>query len=292
MEFSISPGRYIVAVSGGVDSVVLLDLLNKKNNLDLIVAHFDHGIRETSHQDKIFVENLARHYGNEFFSERVELGKNSSEEIARLARYSFLEDLRQKTQSSAIITAHHMDDLLETATFNLLRGTGRRGLSSLGSTRTLRRPLLKFTKNDLLSYALKNKLNWVEDITNQDIKYSRNYIRHKLLSGLSQDTKKQFADLLQNSSEINNRLDLEIKREMNKNSNGNKLNRKWFIMLPYDVSTEIMASWLRQNKLSHFDRKTISRSVVSAKTLEPGKKTEIYGKINLEIGKHNIIINR
>jgi tRNA(Ile)-lysidine synthase len=129
MDISVEPGRYVIAVSGGVDSVALLHALTKRPALDMIVAHFDHGIRPESAQDAAFVRTLAESYGLPFVTDRVELGPDASEASARQARYSFLRTLQRQYDATSIITAHHQDDLLETAIINLLRGTGRRGLT-------------------------------------------------------------------------------------------------------------------------------------------------------------------
>ncbi len=292
MEINVQPGKYVVAVSGGVDSVVLLDILNQKGNLSLVVAHFDHGIRVNSKTDHDFVQKLSIKYGLPFYSKRAELGVNASEDAARKARYDFLTGVLSDTDSDSIVTAHHQDDLIETATFNLLRGTGRRGLSSLKSTDIIKRPLLDYSKSDLIEYAKENNLAWVEDETNYDTKYSRNFIRHKLLSGLSDRSKKDFIHLLGNSSKINDELDIEITRQLKTHSSGNILDRNWFIMLPHKVSAEIMASWLRSQGLGSFDKKTIDRSVVAAKTFENNKRLDIYDNARLEIGKNSLRIIR
>src|SRR5690606_26701133 len=105
--------KYIVAVSGGVDSVVLLDMLSKKTEHELIVAHFDHGIRPDSHEDAAFVQKLAQRYGHTFEMKREELGAYASEATARERRYAFLGALAKKHQA-AVMTAHHLDDLVET----------------------------------------------------------------------------------------------------------------------------------------------------------------------------------
>src|ERR1039458_1834138 len=158
MNLSIERGRYIVAVSGGVDSVALLDIMSRQPELDLIVAHFDDGIRTDSAKDRIFVGDLATKYGYLFEFEEGKMGSSTSEAEARLARYDFLERARNKHQAAAIVTAHHQDDVIETAILNLYRGTGRRGLSSLGSTDLIKRPLLAISKQELIDYAKSRNL--------------------------------------------------------------------------------------------------------------------------------------
>src|SRR5579884_3654782 len=115
MEIQLEPGAYVVAVSGGVDSVVLLDLLTKNHNLKLTVAHFDHGKRKDSASDRHFVQKLAEKHGLSFVYAEGRLGLGASEAAARKARYKFLQQVRESAEARAVVTAHHQDDLLETA---------------------------------------------------------------------------------------------------------------------------------------------------------------------------------
>ncbi len=105
--------QFIVAVSGGIDSIVLLDVL-VKSGAELVVAHVDHGIRADSHEDESFVHRLADKYGLPFVSTRLALGSRASEDLARRERYKWLETVRAQYSAKAIVTAHHQDDVLET----------------------------------------------------------------------------------------------------------------------------------------------------------------------------------
>lgn len=175
------PGRYVVALSGGVDSVVLLHLLaHHGQGLELVAAYVNHGWRDTQ-VDQAVVHQLTEQVGIELRIERLAL-KGRSEAEARQARYAVLENVRERTQSRAIITAHHLDDRIETVALNLLRGTGRQGLSGLRSGRGVIRPLLPFRKSELVAYARQHGLGWVEDPTNSDLAYRRNWVRHELLA--------------------------------------------------------------------------------------------------------------
>ena len=132
----------------------------------LTVAHYDHGIRSDSAEDRRLVQALAREYGLPFVYHSGRLGTGASEAVARQARYGFLHAVRRASAAQAVITAHHQDDVLETAILNLLRGTGRRGLGSLKSTDVVKRPLMAVSKNELLRYAEREGLRWREDSTN------------------------------------------------------------------------------------------------------------------------------
>ena len=285
----MKPGIYVVAVSGGVDSVVLLDLLAKNPELKLVVAHFDHGIRSDSTEDRKFVEQLVRKYGLPFEYAKGKLGPKPSEALARKKRYEFLRSVQKKYQAQAIITAHHQDDLLETAIINLLRGTGRRGLSSLKSTDEIKRPLLNFTKQQLIDYAKKNNLTWYEDSTNQDETYLRNWVRHQILPKLSADQRSNLLGSIEKTTGLNKSIEQTINQLMAAKLANRELDRSWFNQLPHDVAKEIMVAWLRQNDLQ-FDRQRIKQLVIAAKTYRPGKAANISKTIVLKISKKNLAL--
>ncbi len=297
-----SSKSYVVAVSGGVDSVVLLDVLVKLRfanshlptpSYQLIVAHFDHGIRPDSQADREFVQRLAGKYGLQFVFDSGNLGAKASEAAARDARYSFLRRVKQSAGASAIATAHHEDDVLETAILNLLRGTGRRGLSSLRSTDEIYRPLLTTPKANIITYARKNNLQWREDSTNADPKYLRNYIRHHLLSRFDADARRRLRELLDSAGLTNAQLDDLLAEQLGSQPAADELDRQWFIGLPHAVAREIIASWLRNAKITGFDKKLIERIVVSAKTYAAGKQIDVDAKhIILVKPKRLALLNR
>ena len=204
----INSMKVVVAVSGGVDSVVLLDMLVKrwkriaegtsashelqgeerflelisKNSAEgpappFVVAHFDHGIRNDSADDARFVQGLADFYGLPFEARREDLGPHASEELARTRRYAFLQEVADQ-QKATIATAHHMNDVAETIAINLTRGTGWRGLAVLD--RDILRPLLGTTKQEILQYACDHQLEWCEDSTNGSDAYLRNRLRRNI----------------------------------------------------------------------------------------------------------------
>lgn len=164
----------LVAVSGGVDSAVLLDILGRSEHR-LIVAHVDHGIREVSADDARFVEGLARQYNLPFVSTRCELGPDASEETARQARYDFLMAKAQEFDAE-IAVAHHQDDVIGSIVINLVRGTGWRGVAVMNRPGIIR-PLIGWTKQQIYDYALTHHLEWVEDETNHSLRYLRNRLR-------------------------------------------------------------------------------------------------------------------
>lgn len=290
MSLSVEPGTYVVAVSGGVDSVVLLDVLTKMPELHLIVAHFDHGIREESGDDRRFVQALAAHYKLPFAYAEGHLGPTVSEAAAREARYAFLNQVMREHHAVAIITAHHEDDLLETAILNLLRGTGRKGLSSLKSSSHLLRPLLGESKQTIRAYATEHQLEWHEDRTNASTVYMRNYIRHKLLPRFDDDDRRQLRSLIDSTREANDEIDALLGDILQLQPSAETLNRQAVIMLPHAVSKELLAAWLRAHDLRTFDKKSIERVTVAAKTYAPGKQIDIDASHVIYVEKHKLAL--
>lgn len=288
MKVRVLPGTYVVAVSGGVDSMVLLDVLRQKPKLKLVVAHFDHGIRAESAQDRKLVQRIAKLHNLPFVYAKGELGPKASEALAREARYAFLRKVQAEQGAKAIITAHHQDDMLETAILNLLRGTGRRGLSSLKSRKDVLRPLLDWTKKDIREYAEEHDLVWAEDATNSDERYLRNYIRHNILSRFTKQGREDLLAHMKQASKINEEIDDLLDKDLETQPAKDELNRSWYLQLPYAVATEMMAAWLRRNGVMQFDRYLIERLVVVAKTARPGKLADVNANHIVEFTKDRI----
>ena len=171
LNFNYPNGTYVVAVSGGVDSMALLHSLiaNYPENT-YIIAHCDHGMREDSANDAALVRQYAANVRRTYEQNDLHLGGRASEALARRERYKFLRDVATKHCANAIITAHHQDDVLETFYINLIRGTGSRGLASLKNHDDILRPMLHIPKQDVYAYALQNAIEWHEDPTNTDTK--------------------------------------------------------------------------------------------------------------------------
>lgn len=290
ITLSIAPGRYVVAVSGGVDSVVLLHMLCQQPNVELIVAHYDHGIREESGEDRKFVETLAGQYGLPFVYAAGKLGAAASEAEARDARYAFLRRVMKEQHAKAVITAHHEDDMLETAILNLLRGTGRKGLSSLKSHGDIVRPLLHVPKQAIRDYAVANQLEWHEDRTNASLAYLRNYIRLKLLPRFSTADRKHLRSLIDATKESNEEIDAMLATLLQVQPDADTLHRQQVIMLPYDISKELLAAWLRAHDLRSFDKKTIERITVAVKTYAPGKLIDIDATHVIRVDKTHLAL--
>ncbi len=185
LEVFSSQVPVLVAVSGGRDSVALLHLAHQIN-LEVAVAHLDHGIRDDSSEDAAFVRDLCLSLSIPFHTDRVnvpEIAKKRSwglEETARKLRYTFLTRTAQELKTSAILTAHTQNDNAETIVMQLLRGTARATGIPARRDRILR-PLLGVSRAELEAFLVERNLTWRDDPTNQDTRYTRNWVRLEVL---------------------------------------------------------------------------------------------------------------
>lgn len=187
----------LTAVSGGPDSVALLHILHSlapSLSIRLGVAHLNHQLRGAeSERDAYFVESLAKkldlpyHGGNMDVSEYRRSQKLSPEEAGRLLRYSFFDTIAKQYGYNRIATAHHADDNAELVLMHLIRGSGPAGFSGIPPVREGRiiRPLIRLYRFDIMEYMKQNRLDYVTDASNQELKYLRNRIRHRLIPELS-----------------------------------------------------------------------------------------------------------
>lgn len=277
-------GKYVVAVSGGVDSMVLLDLLAKNCEVDPIVAHFDHGIRPDSAEDAAFVEAKTKEYGLPVEVGKGRLGPTASEAVARKARYEFLRSMQKKHSAVAIVTAHHQDDLIETAMLNILRGSSPRGLISILPKSDLLRPLLLFQKAEITSYAKANDLAWREDSTNQDEKFLRNYLRLNVLPKLKEEQRNKIVRIIDKVAKNINEQD-KIIATLSHNISDENIKRPSFSQLPSDVGNELLAYWLRSKDFRDFDSKLINRANMLIRTGSVNSKYNLSKKVDLALSK-------
>jgi len=187
--------RVLAACSGGPDSVALLYLLKeaeKKLELVITVGHVNHGLRgKESDADEKFVGNLAREFKWKFLRRRISLkSKNGGnlEELARVGRYEKLIEMAEESASSCVVTAHNLDDQAETILMNIFRGSGFRGLGGMpfsriwpGTRVQICRPLLNFSKDEILGYLANKGGDFRTDRMNQNPKFLRHWLRMKLI---------------------------------------------------------------------------------------------------------------
>jgi tRNA(Ile)-lysidine synthase len=179
--------RLLLGVSGGVDSMVLLHLFQQLP-YTFTVAHVNFGLRGVeSDEDEAFVVEYCRKHNIKVFTNTVDAlayvnsSKVSIQMAARSLRYDWFEKLKIEHQFKHLLTAHHSDDSVETIFINILRGTGISGLKGITSNENAIRPLLPFTRAEIIEYANSVNLAWREDSSNAKEDYLRNKLRHSIL---------------------------------------------------------------------------------------------------------------
>ncbi len=222
----ISDGdRILTGVSGGIDSVVLLDLLMEmkgRRDIDISVAHINHHLRDKeSDEDESFVKGLANGYGIECFVHGADTRaymlehKASLQVGARDIRYKFFETVKILKNFTKIATAHNANDNAETILFNLIRGSGTNGLGGIPVKReTIIRPLLFAERSEIEQYAKLKSLRFREDSSNLKSYYTRNFIRHSILPQIKEKMNPGVINTLNRTGEIFQELASFINNEV------------------------------------------------------------------------------
>jgi len=241
-------GKFLLAISWWVDSMVLLDLFLKKyDKKNLIVAHFNHNLRWTdSDNDEDFVKNISKKYWLKFYSEKTE--KNiKNEEEARDLRYDFLFSIFKKEKCDFLVTAQHKNDQSETLFFQLIRWTWGFSPMKKISENKIYRPFLDSSKKEILEYAEKNNIKWREDSSNQENIYTRNILRNKIIPEIEK-INSAFWDAILRFSEISSANSNFIKKESEKFLQNWKISKRVFDDL--DISLKRWIIKILNNKLS------------------------------------------
>lgn len=256
----------VAAISGGADSIFLLEILKKlaqTMKVKIIIAHLNHGLRKDSDKDEAFVKNQIiqdeitvknstknqqkKQIKNKFIFHSKKLNiqslrtkeKTGIEETGRKYRYKFFNELAKKYHAKYIITAHHANDNLETVLLNFSRGASLEGLAGMQevekrsrerkfaqttkliSSATLLRPLLQFSKQEILNYLKFKKIKYREDKTNKNLNYKRNFVRHKIIpqfKKINPSITETIAKNLTNLREISEFLEHMAQNWLQKNS--------------------------------------------------------------------------
>lgn len=209
----ISPGEaVIVAVSGGPDSMALLDILYRLSSgkhFSLAVAHLNHQLRPEAEPEEEFVRQRCRDYDLPCHVRRVDVQKAARqarkglEEAARECRYAFFRELLVSLGAQRVATAHHRNDQAEGVLFNLLRGAGVKGLRGmLPAQGPFIRPFLCLNREEITLYLQENGLPFCVDASNSDVHFTRNRIRHRLLPFLEQEFNPRTVDTLNQLADI------------------------------------------------------------------------------------------
>jgi tRNA(Ile)-lysidine synthase len=241
----LKDNKLLVAISGGIDSVVLTQLLSTLN-FDISLAHCNFNLRgKESDLDEVFVKELAKKLDIKCFTISFETNKiakenkESTQITARNLRYSWFQEIIEEYCFDAVLTAHHADDNLETFIINLTRGSGLDGFTGIPEINgNIVRPFLKFSREEVLYFAKENNISWREDQSNASTKYVRNKIRHQVLPvlkeinpSLLETFSKTLAHLQESKQLIADRIETISKESMqpvdsSKNENSFKIDIK------------------------------------------------------------------
>ncbi len=269
----INPGdKIVVALSGGADSVALFYLLKsieKDYKLKLYIAHINHLFRgESADRDEHFVRKIGEKNEVESFILRKKVEdyarnkKIGFEEAGREVRYAFFDEVKRKTGADKIAIAHNADDNVETFLFRLMRGSSISGLASIPERRDCYiRPIIKFFKKEIFMYLKENNLEYVNDETNFDLKYTRNRIRGELIPYVEEKFNPEFKEKIISLIEEIESLKSDMQEEVEKVIEGNKLNA--------DKMTNL-SCFKRKYLLNEFFKK--NEAEVSRKILEKVEK--------------------
>ena len=205
--------KIVIGVSGGPDSICLLNILNslkEKLGIEIYVAHVNHMIREVADEETEYVKNFCKNLGIECFVKKVDVlklaqeQKNGTEETGRNERYNFFEEVLKKTGANKIATAHNSNDKAETVILNILRGSGISGLKGIEAIRDGKyiRPLIETTRDKIEKYCENNKLNPKFDESNKENIYHRNKVRNEIIPYIKKEFNQNIIKTINRLSEV------------------------------------------------------------------------------------------
>ena len=254
--------NYLVGVSGGVDSRVLLQVLLDAGLANLMVCHLDHGLRGESRRDAEFVQRLAKRLGLPFFMERVTEwpSKLSVETAARQMRQQFFARAANKFGAAYIFLGHHADDQVETFLLNVVRGTGSIGQAAMrqetriivdDSELILVRPLLRTWKTDIREFAARRRLRFLEDATNQENNFTRNRIRNLLIPEIERILGRPFKPSVLRLSEIAAEESELLQQLVPPIWQAEELRTENLRKLPVALQRRVIHQWLNWRRISN-----------------------------------------
>ena len=285
---------FLLAISGGVDSVVLTHLFAEAK-IPFSIAHCNFQLRgEESNEDMQSVKNLAASHQVKFhcqFFETKVAQKGSGEStqmIARKLRYDWFNELLSKYNYEKLVTAHHLNDNVETVLLNIARGTGIKGLTGIAPVSDqLLRPLLFATKEEILHYAKEKNLTWREDSSNQSDKYKRNLIRHHaidIFEQLNPNFLHTFSDNIERWKSLAEHVAVEVKK-LDANF---KTPTGWTIeevFLKTISNHAILLEWLKEKGFAENQFQELLKAKLSGKQWEAENYVAVYDRGRLMISE-------
>lgn len=279
----------VAGISGGIDSVVLFDLLRRADFRRIIVAHYHHGLRgKEADRDADSVRELSAEAGTPFVlgrgrvRSRATAKKESLEEAARKLRRAFLARTARKHGARIVLLGHHAGDAAETVLFHLARGGGGRGLSSLrersvldGTDLEIIRPLLGFTRGEITAYAKSRGLAFREDATNSSRAHTRNRLRHDVLPALAESVGFDPVPALARAADLLSAEDEVLDDLVRDRASAAQLETRRLRREAVAIQRRWLRSWLRERTGIECDYDTIERARTLALETAPPAKTNL-----------------
>ena len=297
-------GPIVVGVSTGADSMALFHYIINNYNDKIICCHINHNVREESKEEELFLKEYCKNNNIIFETTKINsYEENNFENEARKKRYSFYKKIINKYNSKHLLLAHHADDLIETILMKIIRGSniiGYAGIKKIVKKDNyyIIRPLLDYTKEEILEYINKNNIKYFEDKTNKDIKYTRNRIRHNILPMLKKEDKeihKKFINYSKTLLEYNNYVNYEVEKNIDKMYINNKLNIKEFNKLHVFLKKNILYRILNDiynNKENILKEKHINNILNIIENNKPNLSLKLPNNIYIIKEYSNLIFNK
>lgn len=285
--------KVVVAVSGGPDSITLLDALYKLK-YNICVAHVNHGLRENAIIDQKFVEDFCVKRNIPCFVKQIKLkelkDKMTLEEAGRNERYKFFHEVMSKEKCTKIATAHNSNDNAETVIMNIIRGSGISGLKGIEPIRdnTIIRPLIEITRKEIEKYCVENELNPRHDESNDEDIYTRNKVRLKVIPYIEENIN---SNVIKNINRLSN-IVLEEEKYIDK-----EVEKAYLDLLIISEKNKIVCNLKKFNNLDIVIRKRIIKKIIinllgNAKDIEKVHIDDIIKLCNNNIGGKFLMPNK
>ena len=298
--YPIRPGRYLLGLSGGADSVAMLLMLLpgiRSGKIILEAAHVNHGLRGAeSDRDETFCEELCRKEGIPLHLFRAELHGRTDEASARRARFSFLFRQYKESGADALILAHHADDQAETFVMRLLRGAGADGLECMKNEETVNgirilRPMLRLRREEIRLALKADGYEWREDSTNSDTAYLRNRIRTEVIPTMSRITDAAVEKICRASGLIaqdNEALNTQANHLLERYMSGNRIDAETLAAEAPALRSRVLRMWWDMHR-PELKEHTLS---LEQTTALDGLLFASNGKVNLPADMHAVRTGR
>jgi len=263
-KHSLENSKLLISVSGGVDSMVLLFMaVNCLDSKNLFVININHNTRDQNLEEAVLVKEFCDQNNLQFFTESITLPGSNFEENARLKRHSIYKEYISRFNLDGVLLGHHRDDVVETFLYNLFKGSFLEGLSSLkGKNESLKifRPLIEVSKLEVYDFAKDKQIPYLEDESNLDTKYARNFLRQEVIPLIKTrffNFSKQLAQKSQLFEELNEYLSSNLQHfvsdKIAKKAYGKILLKSDFLSLPSFMQYNLLKEMgLNLKSFNHF----------------------------------------